>query len=372
MQTELAEYLTLQHDRGTTQNLSEIQEYTRRRAVFLADLERTKAAKQGAQKAIVSRWIQASPRNRDLHDHYQSERRAWPGCGGWLLNHSLVHSWMRTDDASGSRVWLDGEPGIGMRSDDNAHQTTLRANVLFLLGKTMLASALIDSCASLKGSGAIPPDSEVYYFYCQGTDPGSDTGLGFAKVMVSQLLAYQQDLLPVFIDAAKTSGQVTLTSTDRARELLSLGLETERRQYFIVDGLDACEFPRARNIVSTLNQILRDKSLLPGASKARVLLTGCLTHELKTLLGGDVVATQIRPDDVQDDIGRFARISLLSLQPRISALSEVDIGYIQRKVVQQSRGESIPAFPFQFCIPSVPCADHALSLRKLPPSPTRR
>ncbi|KAH6670363.1 hypothetical protein F5X68DRAFT_175816 [Plectosphaerella plurivora] len=300
VQTELAEFLTLQHDRGATQNLSEIQEYTRRRAVFLADLERTKAAKQGNQKAIVSRWIQASSRNRDLHDHYQSERRAWPGCGGWLLNHSLVHSWMRTDDASGSRVWLDGEPGIG---------------------KTMLASALIDSCASLKGSGAIPPDSEVYYFYCQGTDPGSDTGLGFAKVMVSQLLAYQQDLLPVFIDAAKTSGQVTLTSTDRARELLSLGLETERRQYFIVDGLDACEFPRARNIISTLNQILRDKSLLPG----------------------DVVATQIRPDDVQDDIGRFARISLLSLQPRISALSEVDIGYIQRKVVQQSRGNFLRA-----------------------------
>lgn len=216
-----------------------------------------------------------------------------------------------------------------------------------------MASALIDSCTSLREIGAIPPDSEVYYFYCQGTDPGSDTGLGFAKVMVTQLLAYQQDLLPVFIDAAKTSGQVTLSSTDRARELLSLGLETDRRQYFIVDGLDGCEFPRARNIVSTLNQILRDKSLVPGASKARVLLTGCLTHELKTLLGGDIVASQIRPEDVQDDIGRCARTSLLGMQPRLSTLSEVDIGYIQRKVVQQSRGT-----PMRFLPRSLPILTH--------------
>lgn len=113
MQTELAESLSVQHERGTIHNMPEIQQYSRRRAAFLEDLGRTKAAKQSNQRTAVARWILASSRNRDLHEHYQNERRAWPGSGSWLLNHSLVHNWMRTDDASGSRVWLDGEPGIG-------------------------------------------------------------------------------------------------------------------------------------------------------------------------------------------------------------------------------------------------------------------
>lgn len=202
----------------------------------------------------------------------------------------------------------------------------------------MLASALIDQCDALKQSRAIPSDSEAYYFYCSEMENGHNNGLGFAKAMAAQLLDNQPDLLPVFTEFAKTSGEVTLASIEKARELLLLGLETERRQYFVIDGLDTCDFLRARSIVSAFNQIMRDKSLAPGASRPRILLTGCLTQEMKSLVG-DVVVAPIRPEDNLEDIGRYTRASLQQIQARIPALSQVDAEYIQRKVAQQSRGK---------------------------------
>lgn len=213
-------------------------------------------------------------------------------------------------------------------------------------GKSVLASTLIDHCETL--AQRTRADSEVYYFHCAGSlSPQHDTALGLAKVLAAQLLERQPDLLPVVVELAKTSGEVTLSSVDKARELLLLGLEIERRQYFVIDGLDTCHPPgRARALLSTFSQIMRDKSLAAGASRPRVLFAGRLTSEMRSL-AGDVAVVPVRPENTVEDIGRYARANMLDVRARLPAVSPVDAEYIQRKVVQQSRGELAPESPSQ-------------------------
>lgn len=113
MRTALAESLALETAPPATQITSRVREYAARRDTLRNDFNRTRDAAERSQKAAVTRWLSASPRNAALHEKHRRERRGSPGSGAWLPQHSLIHSWMQTTDNKWSRVWLDGESGIG-------------------------------------------------------------------------------------------------------------------------------------------------------------------------------------------------------------------------------------------------------------------
>jgi hypothetical protein len=111
------------------------------------------------------------------------------------------------------------------------------------LGKTVLASLVIEEAMKLQ-------DVHVAFFYCRYQDHDRSTFLGVARGILSQLLFQDDALLTYIYEKVSTSGQVTLSIESTAMELLKTSLQTFRKLYVVIDGIDECEREERRQIVS--------------------------------------------------------------------------------------------------------------------------
>ena len=116
--------------------------------------------------------------------------------------------------------------------------------MLTWLGKTILASVIIDGCCRDK-------TSSTAYFYCKENDQQKNTCIAVFRGILSQLLTQSRDLITYFHEKFRSSGETPLTKQGLAEQLLRLCFERiKRQQFIIIDGLDECDFSQRKLLLS--------------------------------------------------------------------------------------------------------------------------
>ncbi|KAK1249395.1 hypothetical protein MKX07_002911, partial [Trichoderma sp. CBMAI-0711] len=208
--------------------------------------EREKLRRDKTKKSVLA-WISASKKTDSLHKKFQ-DMRICSDTGRWLFKrYSEVSDWIKEDPPPESAIWLQGSRGFG-----NSHLPEgTRHDLTQASGKTILTSLLIDELGELrteKKRFAIPPESKIYYFYCQEEDPEHRTYLNILRGILHQMVDSNEDLLPYCLDKAESSGNPSLADTETAQSLIEAFFEYNTRQYVIIDGIDECEATEARRV----------------------------------------------------------------------------------------------------------------------------
>jgi hypothetical protein len=160
----------------------------------------------------VLQWFCAADSVLD-HQDISKTRQEFQGTGTWILKHPKYSAWKTDDVPNVSTLWLNGIPGAG---------------------KTVLASAIIEDCREQKAA-------KTTFFYCKHEDPQRTTFIAVLKAILSQLLRWDDDLLPWCYEKFLTSGQLVLSSETLCKELLHALLLSAPKTFIIIDGLDECD-----------------------------------------------------------------------------------------------------------------------------------
>lgn len=122
-----------------------------------------------------------------------------------------------------------------------------------ILGKTVLASRIVDACQKL-------PDARVTFFYCRNTDGDRNAFASIARTLISQLMIGNEMLLYQVYDSAAKSGEAVLSSDKTAKELLATALHTckpSQKTYIVIDGLDEYEREDRKEISAWFKEQVR-------------------------------------------------------------------------------------------------------------------
>jgi hypothetical protein len=174
------------------------------------------------------------------------------------------------------------------------------------LGKTVLASAVIDQCK--QKSGFI-----TSYFYCRDGDQSTNSAIGILKGLADQLLAQYDDLLlPSFYTRRTMSGDASLRSLDVAKKLLQDCCSIVPKLFLVIDGLDECEVAERKGALETLTNLVGEcNAAEPG--KLRILVVSQYYPDIQRLLqsSGAVklapMIIQISEMDNESDIKTYVR-----------------------------------------------------------------
>jgi hypothetical protein len=112
------------------------------------------------------------------------------------------------------------------------HLTFIQSLTLFISGKTVLSSLVVEECQSRASSAS------VAFFYCRHRNLQECTFIAVAREILAQLLQQNDDLVPYFYEKASHSGQPLLDCYTLATELLKTVFSTLKRVFIIIDGLD--------------------------------------------------------------------------------------------------------------------------------------
>ncbi|KAH0491047.1 hypothetical protein TgHK011_002493 [Trichoderma gracile] len=250
--------------------------------------------KDKAKKSVLA-WISASKKTDSLHKKFQ-DTRICPDTGRWLFKrYSEVSDWMKEDQPPESAIWLQGTRGFG---------------------KTILASLLIDELGELrteKKRFAIPLESKIYHFYCQEEDSEHRTYLDILRGILHQMVDTNEDLLPLCLDKAESSGNLSLADTETAQSLVEAFFEYNTRQYVIIDGIDECETTEARKAASFLmGQVTKcDNDIKQG--RLRLLFMSQPIPELirARIMPEDNACVQLKGTDNAEDIRSYVKRRIL-------------------------------------------------------------
>jgi hypothetical protein len=122
------------------------------------------------------------------------------------------------------------------------------------IGKTVLASRIIDECHSVA-------HIRTTFFYCQHTDDERNAFVAVARTMLSQLVVGNDLLLQLIYERATKSSEASLTSIQTAKELLDTALKTydkTRKTYIVIDGLDEYDREDRKEISAWFKEQVRN------------------------------------------------------------------------------------------------------------------
>lgn len=257
-------------------DLLHFQQYQMDRTLFLQDLASREEKDQNEKYMVVLKWISGASTSLD-HQDAQSARQEYPGTGKWILRNAKVRNWRETPTLTDSSFWINGIPGAG---------------------KTILASVIIEDCLQDKSI-------ETAYFYCKHSDTEKNTSMSVFRGLLSQLLTQNRSILPFCFDKTLTKGELTMTSTATAQEMLELFFESSPKQYIIIDGLDECSPVERKLVVSFFSSILHKfDSKEPG--KLRLLFVSQNEDDIKKALSTAALVS-LGPDDIENDLQIFTR-----------------------------------------------------------------
>jgi hypothetical protein len=185
----------------------------------------------------------------------------------------------------------------------------LRRSPMYLscVGKTVLASAIIDACMQTSGF-------DTSYFYCHDGDQSTNSALSILKGLANLLLnQHVEDLLPAFHNGKATSGDASLRSLPTAQKLLEDCCSILPRVFLVVDGLDECEAAERKLALESLTKLVGDcNATKPG--KLRVLVVSQYYSDIQRGLQSSGTAkvapaiVQISEADNEGDIRTYVKI----------------------------------------------------------------
>ncbi|KAI9663834.1 MAG: hypothetical protein M1821_007324 [Bathelium mastoideum] len=260
-----------------------------------------------AKKIGVLQWISGAQSESD-HEAQCAIRESCPGSGNWILKNPKIETWKVSQAPPSSIAWLNGKPGAG---------------------KTVLASAIIQSCQASK-------DAMTTYFYCSQGDPERNNAIAVFKGLLSQCLDQCPELLPYCEE--KRNGELTLSNPKTIKDLLKLFSEFVPKQYIIVDGLDECEgnnFKERKEIMAFLNQLVKDSDARAPA-KLRVLFVSQSFSDISRELSTAMTIT-LGPEDNKHDIKAYVYQQAEKLRVKFGLNEEQSI-QIQEKTCLRADG----------------------------------
>lgn len=130
-------------------------------------------------------------------------------------------------------LWLNGIPGAGEMAFSMLRGTSHLLIDMCPLGKTILASIIIDEVQRISNSTTV-------FFYCKYGETMRNSLVSLARSVLAQILDQNPDLLPYFYEKASLSSDTVLTSTLVAEEMLQTVLASCTKVYLIIDGVDEC------------------------------------------------------------------------------------------------------------------------------------
>ena len=221
----------------TIRTLNELREI--RQAVQAKSQEYEEEDQRNRRCKVVS-WLSAADIESD-HDGYLEAQQESGINGEWLFEHNIISSWADRNSICAPLLWINGKPGAGTTFTPLANPLCLLNDAF--VGKTILASALIEKCRS-------QPNSPVAFFYCKHKDNTRDNFVAFARSIISQLSKLNPLLDPFILDTASSRGTNVLQSPETAKEILNVALESFAGLRLIIDGLDECSKSQKEKISS--------------------------------------------------------------------------------------------------------------------------
>lgn len=333
-----------------TQVLDTLHQYTDLREKLRRDTEYREKDERERNQAEVQKWL-AAPSPTHEHEQACGKRKDAEHSGDWLFQKSQVKDWKEKDTPESSILWLHGIPGAGMWSHIRCYSQTRSS--FSLPGKTVLASKVVESCENI-------PDSKTLYFYCVQNDPSKNKFAAIIKSLLSQALHHSsEDLLPLYYERMKRSGEVILQSQKLALELLESCLlrltqkdvivdheKTYTTYYVVVDGLDECGTTDWQELIDFFQRVVR--SLGSFYPRLRVLFVSQHFNQIERAMNG-APCISITPKDNADDIKAYTQRRLESWERR----KKFDLdAYKIRNIVQEvgtranGKAKTIPS-PYQ-------------------------
>jgi len=213
----------------------------------------------------------------------------------------------------------------------------------------VLASLLIDELKELcteKKKYAIPRGSKTYYFYFQEEDPEHRTYLDILKGILHQMVDCDEDLLPLCVEKAASSGSTVLANPEIAQSLIETFFEYNSRQYIIIDGLDECE---ARDEICQtarffIEQITKcDREIKQGRLRVLFMSQPMLWLAEDKIMPEDDACVELKSTDNADDIRAYVKKRIPDFSKRRATssgfnLSEGDRGQIESIICGRSEG----------------------------------
>lgn len=170
-----------------------------------------------------------------------------------------------------------------------------------IVGKTILTSLVIEKSRSQS-------ETIAAYFYCKYKDRERNNFASVVRALLLQLVTQSKDsdLLQVLYEASVDSGEESLESQTLCTELLSIGLGTipnETIIHLVVDGLDECDPPERRKIISCITTVIKDY-VQPG--KIRAMFTSQPETDIRSLLRKASII-RVTESDNSGDIAEYSR-----------------------------------------------------------------
>jgi hypothetical protein len=141
-----------------------------------------------------------------------------------------------------------------------------------------------------------------------------------------------RELVPYCYDKSVSSGELTLTTTSLAMQLLKLFFERIPKSYIIIDGLGECDHMERKLVLSFFMTIV--DHLDPG--KLRVLFVSQDYPDIGKALPTAVVFT-LTAEDNENDIKTYVRDWSLKIQRKFSLEMDI-VEYIQESTCIRSKG----------------------------------
>lgn len=199
--------------------------------------------------------------------------------------------------------------------------------------------------------------STTAYFYCKENDPEKDTCISIFRGLLSQLLDQCQDLIPYSHEKSRTSGELNLTTTKLAGQLLKLFCEKLPKLYIVIDGLDECNTDQRKLVLSFLTEtVVHCDNHNPG--KLRVLLVSQDFLDIAKALQAAPVL-KLTAEDNKNDITAYVRVWCKKIQQK-HALGINEVEDIENATCIRAKGAVAPVLP----LASTNCHRH-VSVRKV-------
>jgi hypothetical protein len=124
----------------------------------------------------------------------------------------------------------------------------------------------------------------VIYFYCNYQDTQRKSFLSLARAMLAQLLKHDGTLLSYLYESCVSSGQVSLVSTQLCAEMLETCLKTMSKVYIVVDGIDECDVPERKSIISFFTSLIENVERYATPGNIRALFVSQYENDIRKLL----------------------------------------------------------------------------------------
>jgi archaellum biogenesis ATPase FlaH len=312
--------------------LGHIEKYEEDRAEKKQRLKRMEEEERDRKQLAVLGWFSAAPSIRSDHEKFRQTWTESAGSGQWILKNEKVQNWREMDLPVSSMLWINGIPGAGMLSLLTYTQSLGACSSC--TGKTILASVLVDSCLQ-------DTSYATSYFYCNEADPEKSNCISIYRGLLSQLLSKCRDLIPYCYEKCLTSGEINLTSTNLAEQLLRYFFEMIPKQFVIIDGLDECSQGQRKLILNFFNTVV-DKCDEREPGKLRVLFVSQTFPDIeKALAKAEMV--KLTDEDNKKDIESYIKDWSKKLR-QLYGLSANEAKFIEDSTMIRSRGKRLDLF----------------------------